>query len=571
MKLRWKKFEKALRSRTSIHDFSRRMSFWQKINHFLNSSPDVPLWLGRILLSLFLAALALLNTDSIVAHPDVWMAGAALWGLLVTVWQASLIRTTAQIDPVYRTLRMLPLPSESIFRYLLGRILSGSVWLFLELLLVYGVLAASSQQHLVHFASAIVCAALQAVCSGILTLLLVAVEFEPERILLPLLILGAVFVIFCGFSQNETLFAATMHLCNPLGWINGMYLEGWVRGNGHAWWGLLPLLALFTTLPFSLKSVRRLNHDGASRVFQPRRSNLRFVGEEEDVPRVRDEAEERRQIMSGDFLMPRAWNRIGLAERLLARILSPHEQVIAEMFLSGVPRWSRLFFGLIACCVLFLAAGTQIPIWTLDQFAMAIVRFDRTNAVSLAACMASVALFAMMCLKTLSLFCWFAWPEWPLRDSRQTVGPTHRTFRLFPVNYWEADKVIAKINSLIFLLLVPLAMISSFTPLCQMVLKSSGHGNILLPKCLALMWSGSLLLSSLNLTPTFEDLLKYWRWCLKICLIFLASCVVGVGWLFSPSLMLDSALGAILILLTVGWFAYCGAQYCTGSSGRTRS
>jgi len=568
MKLRWKEFEKTLRARSSIYDLSRRMSLWQKINHFLNSSPDVPFWLGRILISLFLAAFTLLNAESVVAHPDVWMAGAGLWGLLVAVGRATVVRNAAQIDPVYRTLWILPLPSESIFRYLLGRVLRGSVWLFLDLLLVYAVLAFASHQDLVHWACAILCVVLQAVCSGILTLLLVAIEIDPERIMTPLLMLGAVFSIFCGFSQNEGLFAATMQLCNPLGWINAIYLAIWVRGNGHAWWGLLPLLALFTTLPFSLRSVRRLNHDGAFRVFQRPRSNLRFAGEEEDVPRVREEAEERRQIMSGDFLVSRAWNKIGLAERLLARILSPHEQVIAEMFLNRGPGWSRLFFGLIACCVLFLIAGTQIPIWTLDQFAMAIVRFDRTRTVSLVACVASVALFAMICLKTLSLFFWFDRPEWPLRNSRQTVGPTHRTFRLFPVNYWEADKVIAKINSLILLLLLPLAMILSFTPLCQMVLKTSGHGAIFLPKLLALMWSGSLLLPSLNLTPTFEDLLLYWRWFLKTCLIFLAWCVVGLGWLASPSLMLDIALGAILIFLTVGWFAYCGAKYRKGPSGQ---
>jgi len=569
VRFRWKQFEKELRARTGIYDARRGMSFWQKVDHFLNSAPDVPFWLGRTLVSLCLAPLVFFNSEFIVAHPGVWMAIASLWGLLWAIGQAFVVKKSAQSDPVYRTLWMLPLSAECIFRRLVGRALSGSLWLFFELFLVYAILAAASQQHLGYSAGAILCVTLQTGCSGILTLLLLAVEIKPERLLWSLVWAITVFGIFCLFPGNEPLFAAVVTVCNPLGWINGVFVEGWVSGNSSSWWGMLPLLALVATLPFSIRSIRRLNHNGTFRIFHARPANFLLMGEKETVARVEDEAEQRRQIRTGDFLQPFSWNTMGLVERLVGRILSPQEQVIAAILLNPAPR-TRLFFGIVAYLALYLAANTLIPIWTLDQFAMTILRFNRSSAITLGACLASLILFTLICLNTLSLFFWIRWPEWTHSDTRPTVGPSHRSFRLLPVSYWEADKVIAKINSLVFLLLLPPALILSFTPLCQAVLKQSGQGSVFMPKCLALLWSGSLLLSSLNLIPSLQDGFKYWRSFLKSFWAFAAWFSLGVGWLFSRSLVLDCGLGAIIILLTVGWFGYSGAQYCQGSFGRTR-
>src|SRR5260221_559514 len=191
-------------------------------------------------------------------------------------------------------------------------------------------------------------------------------------------------------SRTATIFTAAMSLYNLVGWIKAFCRGRWRGCNINLWWVPPPLLALLATFPFSLRAVRRLNHDGIFLIFRPPWPHLRLMGGREAVPRVKDEAEERRQIMAGDFLRPLPWNKMGVAERLLARILSPHEQVIAEMLLTPGFRWSGLLFGLISCLGLFLAANTEIPIWTLDQFTMAMMRFDRSTVVPLVACIASL-------------------------------------------------------------------------------------------------------------------------------------------------------------------------------------
>ena len=124
-------------------------------------------------------------------------------------------------------------------------------------------------------------------------------------------------------------------------------------------------------------------------------------------------------------------------------------------------------------------------------------------------------------------------------------------------------KTIAKTDTVLALLLVPLTMLFSFTPIFQMLSVFRWHRseiNIML-KLLAAWWAMAVFLPSLALVP-FE--LKYWRYALTAVLALLMVAAIGVGQLPSPNFITDLALIIMLVVLTVGWLTYAGFRYCRG-------
>lgn len=114
----------------------------------------------------------------------------------------------------------------------------------------------------------------------------------------------------------------------------------------------------------------------------------------------------------------------------------------------------------------------------------------------------------MMLATGLRLFLWFEWPE--RRPGPQIqCGPTCRSFCLLPTNYWEVAKVIAKTNAVLALLLVPLAVLLSFSPAFHLLLNSTRVSPMLPLKSLLLVGCCSLVFPALSLTAGFESGLKY--------------------------------------------------------------
>ena len=66
-------------------------------------------------------------------------------------------------------------------------------------------------------------------------------------------------------------------------------------------------------------------------------------------------------------------------------------------------------------------------------------------------------------------------------------------FRLLPLNYWEAVKVIAKTNTVILLLLISPAVAISLAPVFQMFAFLGWHPTVvgIVPKCLVAMWAST--------------------------------------------------------------------------------
>src|SRR5580765_7017959 len=99
MKLRWKNFERALSARVEEYDARAKMSFWRRLLHLLEASPDIPFWVARGMGSLFFGffILVLLASDASRNHPKAWMAGASLWGLTLAAFTALWARSPGQV------------------------------------------------------------------------------------------------------------------------------------------------------------------------------------------------------------------------------------------------------------------------------------------------------------------------------------------------------------------------------------------------------------------------------------------------------------------------------------------
>jgi len=289
---------------------------------------------------------------------------------------------------------------------------------------------------------------------------------------------------------------------------------------------------------------------------------LREVQSHRAAP-ARVEKQEARALIEEKAEKPLERTNAGLVERLLARLLTPHERLVAEMLLIERPQSSGIFYTLLVYTVLFLVANSFIRFQSADEMLRAaILNFDRTAIAAIVGCLACFVLFSVTFLRGLSLFGWHASPEWLAIRSKDTALNPFFTFRLFPVSHWDVVKVISKVNSALFLILLPVAVIVSQSPIFQLL---GAHRNTLalLPKCLVLLWAATVLVASLKLNPC-TDGLRYWR--ALIAVIIMGSVFSGFAGAFmmSPNLVADIVLIILLVMLTLAWVTYWGFRYCRG-------
>ena len=191
--------------------------------------------------------------------------------------------------------------------------------------------------------------------------------------------------------------------------------------------------------------------------------------------------------------------------------------------------------------------------------------FNRESKVSLAALFAGFIFVGVMLLRCVSLFFWPTAAEYS-RSSSSSGSQTFRSYRLLPANYWETAKVIGKTNLILFLLLLPFAVMFSFTPVWQMVVQELGHGYAFGLKGLLIFWCGSMLVFTFGLTPSIRDGWQYWRPFLTKAVVLIMLYVLGLGLVTAPSALPFLSFGGLFVLLTIGWFFYCGARYGAGHS-----
>jgi hypothetical protein len=459
---------------------------------------------------------------------------------------------------------MLPVHARSIFRYLLRMQVRGAIWVCIEFLLVYLVIATEGNLWFAALAGAVVCAALQAALSLALTFLLVALRVRPEWILAPLFFVGWSALLLSHWPQTIVLLTKTLNTVNPCAWLNSVYLIGWMRGDAQGWFGLLPVSILFATLPFSFRALRQMHYEGVFRVLPRRAGDIFSAPRAERLPGRQDQIDQPAQVLGGST-RPLNWTNHGPVERLIHRMLSPRDRTIAEMLLPAHPRWSNLLLGFMTYFALYLVACTQIHFTSLEMLLSLFLQSSSGAGIAVVASVACLILFVMMLANALFLFTWFGTIEPELNPALASTF-AYTTYRLFPVSYWETAKVIAKINSLVALLLLPPTVLFSFTPAYQAVIHDAGRHVAIMPKSLILLWGSSLLLLASKLSPSIQNGLKCWRFTVRTLVVFAGFTGLGCALLVSSNMVIDCALTALCILSALAWFRYSGAQYCKSAS-----
>src|SRR5206468_7040085 len=101
-----------------------------------------------------------------------------------------------------------------------------------------------------------------------------------------------------------------LNVAHPFGWIHAIYVDG------ISWWRLIGPVGLLTLVPTSLRNLHRLNAGGSLREVQSHRAAPARVEKQEARALIEEKAEK-----------PLERTNAGLVERLLARLLTPHERL----------------------------------------------------------------------------------------------------------------------------------------------------------------------------------------------------------------------------------------------------
>lgn len=559
MRLRWKTFERSVWKRVGKYD---ARTFWQRLEHRWNIPLEEALsyWLVRGSASSILGLIIVLNRDTLFSSPDLWLAGIGLWGLFLAFSRASIIRNVAQTCPEYRLFMMMPLPMDAVVHQFFRKILLGTSWAAIDFFIPYCLLATNSKQLLFACTCALVSAFLQGLFSTCLTFMIIAARLNSALFSLTLffcfLLLAPIFS-----SPYAVPIAKFLNLFNPAGWISVAFFHGIILGNSNVWWAFLAVLLVFSAFPVSFRIMKGLYQNQsfqlvkkgifASSLFLPDEDTDTAEGNHETVPRISDL----------DFARPIAWSQLGVIEWLIQQLLNTREKHIAEMLSAHLSRLSNLCWG----CATFTAIHLIFCMLLQPQHLRLARRFlsgfgDNLSWIQPLLFMLLIYTPAFAIMYGLMRF--FSWPGWPEHSQRNA---SHAGLRLVPVNYWDIVKVIAKVNSLLILLILPLAVIISLSIGPGF---TSGKLKIFpsLPlKALVALWCCMLFVLSFKLiTPEYQFTLRHFISFGKVITVIAGFLVLGIGLLFSPNLWLDCVLGVALALSSFGWFVYCGKRYCAG-------
>jgi len=563
--LRWKSLERSLRQRVAPYDACRRMRFWQRLAHRLSTPFPLPLWIVRAAGTAVLAKVLLTNGDFVREHADYFMMLGGLWCLLIAVGRAGIVHNQDQVVSEHSTLWLLPLSANQIFNRLWQRLSAASLWSMLDSLIFYAPFLLSGPVSGRTWLIAVACAALQALVSFELTLLVLALKIETDKIFVPVLFLAGLLVGAVNRPSIESAAVQAVGFLNPGGWGNLLFLNGALRGSTHAGWASGAIVAFSVSLRYSLEKVRQLNHRGAYRNRQLRPIG-RKMGNEEPVPSpTNDRVELRRRVLQSTHLRPPTDHPPGLVDRFVTLGLLPHEKLLAEILSPSGRPWGRSVLKLLMWYAVCLVVAMQVQFQSFDELAVALTQHRDRGLFLAFVFFGCLALVAVMLAKVVGLIAWFAWPERITPASNQMFSP-HHTFRLLPINYWDTAKVIAIVDSWFCLLLLPLAILFSFTPAFQLVAHQAARPWVILPKCLALLWGGCLVLLSYKLVPDLRKGWRGWRAWLKAGGTTWILYAVAMGLVAAPNFPADLAVGACWLAVVIGWFSYCGARYRQGLS-----
>jgi hypothetical protein len=452
------------------------------------------------------------------------------------------------------------MPADVIFKHMSKRLIRSSIWLLLEVGVGYWLVCHRMDTSLSAAIIAAFCAVLQVALTHAFTLLILAFKIRAERITVVIFILclaGAFIATQTGWLNQFGISPV-----NPFAWPNIVCIR-LVESRKLAMDALLLLLCASATIPFTFRRVRELHRGGAYRKTPVLIGGRRVILPEEKIPPTPQLQDAIRQIQTHPSLRALDWNQLGFLERVIGLILKPSEKPIAELLLQNEPKWSRNFRGLFWGFMLFAVVGNFVNIQIAQGLARPFSTDPRASIIGLLGLiLLEAALFATMFLMIFRLFFWYGGPEQtPLTNG--AARRSYRSFRLWPVNNWNVLLIIAKINVVIWLALIPIAILFAYTSPWVRLQEILGLNFPNPPALLVIPWLLSFMAPAhMMLCNPFDGGWRTWLMWFAHLFVHLAFFAVALGLFVSGEW--SPAVAVMLAISCAAWFCWAGARYRLG-------
>ena len=304
---------------------------------------------------------------------------------------------------MHRGLWILPLPANPLFRYTCQRTLLGAVWGMLEFFLLYGLAAAGAHHALSACAVAIAGAVLQGGLGVALSVLILScrINLGPALFFVSIT-LAPMAVIDWPLAP---VLARAINVLNPMSWVSTAYLEGFLHGQAAAWLALAPALLLLGGGLACLPALRRRHHRESFLGAPPPRQLLEI----DLLPEVQTPADDPRAAprpLLADGMGSPSWQgRLGWIERIVQRILTPRECVMAEALQARRFGWSRPWGWMMFWLGLHLLASGLIQERSLEELFSCGLPGSAPSR-GLGPVLASLGFGALAFTRLLPLLCW---------------------------------------------------------------------------------------------------------------------------------------------------------------------
>lgn len=353
-----------------------------------------------------------MNFEFALAIIALWAAGAAFL-------RADRYFETFYGSPSLVTLSFLPLGDADIFRVLWRGYWRRFGLIFVEVALLYLVLAVQQRRLEVVY--------LGVAAAVVQTLLILALALHAAVFLrgVPLGALGGLFRLMAialvigwpKIAEHTDKVVAFGRWFFPTGWLNQAFAEAVLRKETLALGLLIPIAALIYGARYSWARLRAFySLDGIEIVPSSEAAGL---GSQEGA---RKGATDIADALEGRyFLAGLDWARAGWLERLVSRFFRGRDRLVLEFLVAENPRWSQSF-------------RTGLWLWGLGAVAVWSFGNSMGPAVYLPAYLFAALVFPLL------------GGEWRGLQGFPTGGAILPAYAVFPISFSDISRTLAKVN-----------------------------------------------------------------------------------------------------------------------------
>jgi hypothetical protein len=452
-----------------------------------------------------------------------------LWTLATLFSLAGKFHAALYDDPALVVFDYWPISDGEIFRAQWKKFLRGSWWTPVGFALAYSILLAHSGGSWHALTGGLALGAVQWLFLVAMAVCLVAFA-RPKyfAFLAGLFLMATILLLVAG--QNQARLCAWLSglawCVPPLGWI--LQSLG-VSGSTGVLHQFLPALMSGTALALAPIAFQRARQ--AFLLSEPQHATDGRIPEliEFGERLAQSPGDARAVIQRRQFLAGFDWQKGGLVERFVSRLLNARERTVAEFLLGGNPGWTPLFTHLLSYSLLVLGV---VALWLFERSLI-------PTAMLMGGVMGAIYVFAAPR--------GFALPP--------GGGLQSPYYAIYPIGFWELTRVVLKINLtktfvILSFLLVVFVTYGGF--------QSLGVWDGLKLAALALMAQPLLVIAAIS--PNSNDTQK-------ISFVFLAFALTSIllafaatfffaarWWIFAPAGFLTAAISVFQLFLYGRWF-----------------